>query len=533
MTSASSILRSLLIYSICVPLALFLGYIIAQEENPIYNPFTYFAIIPVLLLLALPLLLRWHHSLLIICWNLTAVLYFLPGRLDLWTGVAWLSLSLAVIQYILNRRLRFLSAPSVTRSLLFLGAVVFATAECRGGFGVAAFGSAVQGAKRYFVLFRAIIGYFALISRPIPTRYATKLVVLFLLGSAVAAIGDLGSILPESFYFIYLLFPISQYGLYTIIGNNPGVQVGAIARLGGAALASCSVYYAMLARYGIEQIFAPRHIFRMLVFISLIGLSSVGGFRGNAVTFLLLFSLLFYLEGLLRSRLLPVFAVLTILVATLLVAFAQQLPLNVQRTLSVLRLPVSNEVKDDAQSSSQWRLNIWKRVVPQIPHYLLIGKGLGINAAEMQAIITVSPNTGLSDAGEEWTEMAADYHSGPLSVIVPFGIAGVIGFLWFLAASYGVLKKNYLYGNPAYTKLNRFLLAYFITKAIIFFAIFGNLYSDLAGFVGIVGLSISLNAGVARPFILLPPARLRVRRRMLPKGIRRPLPAHAGLAHTV
>lgn len=532
MTSASSILRSLLIYSICVPLALFLGYIIAQEGNPVYNPFTYFAVVPVLLLLALPLLLRWHHSLLIICWNLTAVLYFLPGHLDLWTGVAWLSLSLAVGQYILNRRQRFLSAPSVTRSLLFLGVVVFATAECRGGFGVAAFGSAVQGAKRYYLLFSAVFGYFALISRPIPPRHAAKLVVLFLLGSAVAAIGDLGSILPESFYFVYLLFPISQYGLYTIISNTPGLQIGAIARLGGVALASCSVYYAMLARYGIEQIFAPRHIFRMLLFIALLGLSTVGGFRGNAVTFLILFGVLFYLEGLMRSRLLPIFALVAILVGTLLVAFAQRLPLNVQRTLSVLRLPVSHEVKVDTESSSEWRINIWKRVVPQIPQYLLIGKGLGINAAEMQSLTTISPNTGLAEAGEEWTELAADYHNGPLSVIVPFGIGGVIGFLWFLAACYRVLKRNYLYGNPAYTKLNRFLLAFFVMKVIVFFVIFGNLYTDLAAFVGIVGLSVSLNAGVAKPFILVRP-RARLRSLRLPDGVRRPMPAHAGAGHTV
>ena len=129
MTSASSILRSLLIYSICLPLAMMIGYIIAQEGNPLYNPYTYFSIIPIFLFLALPLLLTWHHSLLVITWNLSAVLFFLPGRPELWTGAVWLSFPIAVIQYILNRRLPFLSAPSVARPLLFLAAVVFVTAE--------------------------------------------------------------------------------------------------------------------------------------------------------------------------------------------------------------------------------------------------------------------------------------------------------------------------------------------------------------------------------------------------------------------
>src|ERR1051325_4267887 len=177
MTSASSLLRWLLIYSICLPMAIFLGYVIAQEGNPLYSLSTYFAIVPVLFLLVLPLLLRWHHGLLITTWNFNVMLYFLPGRPQLWMAMAWFSLLLAIVQYILNRQLRFLSAPGVTRSVLLLAAVVLATAECRGGIGVAAFGSEMQGGKRYFLIFTAVIGYFALVSRPIPPKYAARFVV--------------------------------------------------------------------------------------------------------------------------------------------------------------------------------------------------------------------------------------------------------------------------------------------------------------------------------------------------------------------
>jgi hypothetical protein len=41
------------------------------------------------------------------------------------------------------------------------------------------------------------------------------------------------------------------------------------------------------------------------------------------------------------------------------------------------------------------------------------------------------------------------------------------------------------------------MLAYFITRVIIFFFVFGSLYSDMAFFAGLVGLSVSLNGGVA------------------------------------
>src|SRR5436190_9701853 len=128
MTSTSTLIRALLVYSICLPLAIFLGYTIAQEGNPLFNPATYFIIGLVLFVLALPLVLKWHHALLIFTWNLGAILFFVPGRPDLWWAIAWISFFTSVIQYILTRRRLFLHAPGIARSLIFLSIVVLATA---------------------------------------------------------------------------------------------------------------------------------------------------------------------------------------------------------------------------------------------------------------------------------------------------------------------------------------------------------------------------------------------------------------------
>ena len=91
--------------------------------------------------------------------------------------------------------------------------------------------------------------------------------------------------------------------------------------------------------------------------------------------------------------------------------------------------------------------------------------------------------------------MAGDYHNGPLSVIMPLGIWGVIGFIWFLVAAIKMLSKNYKLGDPSLLNLNRFLLVVFIAHTIHFFIFFGSLYSDMFFFTGIVGLSVSLNGG--------------------------------------
>src|SRR5207249_6676755 len=108
MIEASSLLRTLLIYSLCVPLAVFLGFLVTSPMD--YN--TMITLGVVLFLLTLPLFLRWHHLWLIASLNLGAVLFFIPGRPYLWLALAYISLLISVVQYILNPRLRFLRAPS-------------------------------------------------------------------------------------------------------------------------------------------------------------------------------------------------------------------------------------------------------------------------------------------------------------------------------------------------------------------------------------------------------------------------------------
>jgi hypothetical protein len=520
MTSASSLLRSLLIYSICLPLAIFLGYTIAQENNPLFNPGTYFIVGLVIFVLALPLILRWHHVLLIVTWNLGLVLFFIPGRPDLWIASSWLTCAIALLQYILNRRSTFFQARGVTLSLIFLAVVVLATATLTGGIGVAAFGSEVYGGKRYLLLFTAIVGYFALTSQRIPPLRAPLYVTLFFASAVTSTISELGPFLPSGFYYIFLLFPVSQHSLRTIL-NDPGAAHGMIARLSGLAYAGPAVFYAMMARYGLRELFNIRHFFRFFVFAGCVIAGFFGGYRSVLIQFLLTFALLFWLEGLLRSRYLPLMLLGLVLASTLLVSFVNRLPLNFQRTVSVLPIPVDPIAKLDAQSSSDWRINIWKHLVPQIPHYLLVGKGLGFSASELQSLTTVNPGTGVGDTTVEGVELVADYHNGPLSVIIPFGIFGTIGFLWFLIASLQVLRKNYLYGVPQFRRFNTFIYGFFIAKTIFFFTVFGSFYSELAYFTGLVGLSISLNGGVAKRMILVP-VRIRQQPPQPMPGARRP-----------
>jgi hypothetical protein len=200
--------------------------------------------------------------------------------------------------------------------------------------------------------------------------------------------------------------------------------------------------------------------------------------------------------------------------AGLVVLFASRMPPAIQRSLAFLPLQIDPVIKYDAQGTSEWRWNMWMDVVPQIPQHLIVGKGYSFNAREASQLRNTT----------EGSELVGDYHSGPLSVIVPFGIFGSIGFLWLMVAGLRVLYQNYHYGDPAYHHYNIFLFAYFIAKLTLFFLIFGSLYSDLPFFLGLLALSISLNGGVAKPAVVPQPKVVFNRFRLHP-SVRRPMGA--------
>ena len=237
---------------------------------------------------------------------------------------------------------------------------------------------------------------------------------------------------------------------------------------------------------------------RLVAFILFSTLGLFGGFRSMLLNCMLLFLIQFFLEGLHRTRMLPVLAFVGLLAAVICLPMASRLPNTFQRALSFLPLNIDPQVRQDAQGSLDWRLNMWKALLPQVPSHLLLGKGYAISQEDYQLMGTDTSFHSIDPAEQEYA-LAGDYHSGPLSVILPFGIWGAIAFIWFLVAGVWALHHNRLYGDPALQTVNTLLFAVFLTKIISFFFIFGALSNDVAGFAGFLGLSISLNGGVCRP----------------------------------
>ncbi|HSU56753.1 MAG TPA: hypothetical protein VLT36_22030, partial [Candidatus Dormibacteraeota bacterium] len=125
MANRITIPKAHLITALCLPLAIFLGYMLAEpmESGSIA------VVTLVLIVLAVPLMMKWHHPVLVLCWNAAVYPAILPGRPQIWILATAVAFFFALLNRSVNSSHRFVSVPVLTRPLLFFGLVVLATAR--------------------------------------------------------------------------------------------------------------------------------------------------------------------------------------------------------------------------------------------------------------------------------------------------------------------------------------------------------------------------------------------------------------------
>jgi O-antigen ligase len=475
--------RAHLIMALCLPLAVVLGYFLAE---PLESG-SMAVIVLVTFVLAVPLMMKWHHPILVLSWNALITPALLPGQAQIWIPVAAASLLFALLNRAVTPEARFIYVPSLANSLLFLAAVVLITAWATGGIGMRSLGGTRYGGRNYALLLMAVVGFFAFSSVRIPQEKAGLYVGMFFLAGMTGIIPNIIYKLGPAFYPLFAIFPAG--GVVDQARGDFALGPG-IFRINGLIFVGTALHCYVLARYGIRGALDFSKPQRFLYLVIGAACCAASGFRSCLILFVITFCALFCFEGLFKTRLLPLCLGLTLVSAAILLPNASKLPWVVQRSMSFLPLKIDPIARESADASTEWRLEIWKRAIPEIPKHLLVGKGYIMDPNELYFGDRFARQLG-GDYGA--ILLNGDYHNGPLSVILPFGIPGTIGFVWFLVAAGRFFYQNYRYGDTRLQRINTFFLAFFLTKVVFFFLVFGSLYSDLQSFTGLVGLSVSLN----------------------------------------
>jgi hypothetical protein len=386
--------------------------------------------------------------------------------------------------------------PSVTWSLIALALVVLFTMKVTGGIGIRSLGGSSYGGKKYFYILFAIAGYFAMSCQRIPGEKVGLYSGAFFLSGLTPLLSNVVYMLGPAAWFLFAIFPVeTAMGQASEDFAAPGTAAR-IGRIGGLAFASTAGVAFMVARYGVRGIFDLTRPLRLICFIGLNVAGMLGGFRSVLILNALVFAIQFFAEGHHRNRSFPLLLAALLAASAILVPFADRLPMSVQRTLSFLPIELSAVARLDAQASTDWRLQMWSVLWPEIGRYFWVGKGYTASATDYYLALE-SFRRGLG-AEYDVSLVAGDYHSGPLSVMIPFGIFGVLAFLWFLGASLRVLYLNMRYGEERFRTVNTGLFAIFLARTISFLFIFGGIHSDIVVLVGLIAIGVSINGGVRR-----------------------------------
>ncbi|HEY5914828.1 MAG TPA: hypothetical protein VJA21_29915 [Verrucomicrobiae bacterium] len=480
--------RAQLVFALCLPLAVLLGYMLADPNDFI----SVLVITGIIGLLSVPILMHSYHLLLIISWNAAIAPYFLPGQPFLWMLLSFVGFGFAIVNRFTSPEASFVPVPSVTRPVVALLAIVLVTAFLRGGIGFRVFGSGQYGGRGYFYILAAILGYFALISQRIPKNRVHLVVALFFLTGLTSFVPNLAYLAGRRLDFLYYVFPLS-YALEQAVGDYS--VTAQYTRILGLTYGSVALYCWLLARYGLRGIFNLAKPLRLVLFIA----ATVGcfycGFRSFMVLFILVVGVQFFVEKLYQPRVLLVLGLGGALIGAAALPNLDRLPLVVQRSIAFMPLPLSPVISVSATESSRWRLEMWRDVWEDMENhqyeYLWKGKGYSIDPNEL-ALSLYSSERGLGTK-YAWAMVSGAYHNGPLTVLIPFGVWGAGAFVWFVIASIKYLYRNYRYGDPDLKTINTFLLAYFIARVVYYTGVFGSFFTDLFVFTGIIALSISIN----------------------------------------
>lgn len=108
------------------------------------------------------------------------------------------------------------------------------------------------------------------------------------------------------------------------------------------------------------------------------------------------------------------------------VALSPLMPSGIQRSVSfVPGATVDAKTAMDAAGSIDWRVEIWGYALKRAPQYLLIGRGGTFDVGD------AVKEWGVEAVNSPWMAFQTHvYHSGPIELLIDYGIIGLIAVVW-------------------------------------------------------------------------------------------------------
>lgn len=356
-------------------------------------------------------------------------------------------------------------------------------------------GSERVGGRPYFYIAIACAAYFILSRVSMPFLNGSRIIIGCIVVSNFAMgvlnlIADLSPSAARAILGFYTGISVAEeMGATQASGPPPPGET--VERLSYTGYFGNSTLLALVSFFRPLTLITPIYFFRCLLLLVAVLCILLSGFRSSILAAVAYFGIATYLRGgwadVVRISVVGCIA-LALLVAGQGRLF--DLPLSAQRALTFLPGKWSAVAKDSAESSTEWRLEMWRVLLQgtKYVHNRWLGDGFGVSKRDMQAIAFLQ-GRGSNAAHIETTLILGTVHSGPLSTIRYAGYVGLAFYLTLLAlvARYAWRQVRKAQNTPF------FPLALFVGLPVIFepfnfVFIFGGFDVGLSGTIFSLGM---------------------------------------------
>ena len=180
--------------------------------------------------------------------------------------------------------------------------------------------------------------------------------------------------------------------------------------------------------------------------------------------------------------------------------FARHLPFGFQRMMAWIPfVDILIEAKISARTTLEWRWEMWQKLLPIVPDYLFIGRGLGFDHISAYSVMTLDPGT-----RHPFFIATHQYHNGPLYLLIDYGLVGLICGLGFMLTSivrHWRVAKSSNWTDPFFQNAHTVFLASFMAHFILYWGVFGDLETIVTMLKWLAILEVVYFVGNARKYL--------------------------------
>lgn len=400
----------------------------------------------------------------------SALILPLPGRPYWWEFAAMLAWSGLVLTVALRKQSPDAGKLIRRHKWLFVGALLYCATLVMimyvRGVGFRALGGSQMGGRLYFQQLLCAIFPLLFAMKPLSKEMTLKLFTLQCLLSATFLVSDfVFSYSTSSLWLLLYFFELPNDGFaFANMASSFGIK-----RFQSLYIVAQAMMSLLLVRYRLQDYVRPQTAWLWPVTMGIVGVGLLGGHRYLLVLLFFVILISAWAQRFFSLVRTMVIGVLVVALLAFVYAFAQELPLSAQRTLSVLPgIEVNRVARDDGDMTWVGRQEMRRLGWELAPQYKWVGRGFRKNdptgASQEVMYGYIDPDT---------------FYNGFIGLLVNTGWPGTGSMLLFLGAGTAIAMRILFrirrFGVPdSFSRLCCILAAQWVGGVIIFLFLHGD-----------------------------------------------------------